>query len=715
MAISQKIIEETVERYAQREQVRSSNVRKLSIGSLFDIDTPERVGRRLERIARSSVANLIMTEAKIPLESLSTEEFKRIAQERFFGQRDLMGISYLEYGLWISRSICRILLRSRSGRVVGFGTGFMVSPRLLLTNNHVLPDIQQAALSSVEFNYQTGLDEQMLQSSAYELDPTTFFLTNKLLDYSLIAVKERSKDLPLSNFGWNPLIEAEGKVIIGEYVNIIQHPGGEPKQLALRENQLVDLLDNFLHYKTDTAPGSSGAPIFNDQWEVVGIHHSGVPVTDRNGKILTIKGEAWIPAMGEEQIAWKANEGTRISRVIQDIKKQQNLTPGQRQLRAQLFDGSLPTRPTPATPPPHKEQTIRGLTTSYDGSATWTIPLRVSITLGQAAMALAESQLPQARVDEAPAPSPQPPVDSIPATNLPDFASDPELQEELRLLERVRRDEIPYYDETQDTQSRDQYYGDLMQEIDSLNPSELFKRLHELLKQTHAKKLAYKPSRYLYPWVDLQPNLKLKSVYSELEYTPEEIIQEDLTIEQMRTARLREVLLNESLTESQLMERADLLESQLPYNCEHVVPQSWFGKAEPMRGDLHHLFACESRCNSFRSNHPYVDFPDSEEAIRSDCGKAEGDRFEPGAGKGEVARATLYFLLRYPGYINNSNEEYKPESLDTLLRWHQAYPVTQHEKHRNIVIANSEKQGNRNPLIDFPECAEKIDFRLGIG
>jgi endonuclease I len=50
--------------------------------------------------------------------------------------------------------------------------------------------------------------------------------------------------------------------------------------------------------------------------------------------------------------------------------------------------------------------------------------------------------------------------------------------------------------------------------------------------------------------------------------------------------------------------------AELRFNCEHVVPQSWYAKAEPMRGDLHHLFACEPRCNSFRSNIPYFDFAD---------------------------------------------------------------------------------------------------------
>ena len=31
------------------------------------------------------------------------------------------------------------------------------------------------------------------------------------------------------------------------------------------------------HYSTDTEAGSSGSPVFNDQWEVVALHHSVKP------------------------------------------------------------------------------------------------------------------------------------------------------------------------------------------------------------------------------------------------------------------------------------------------------------------------------------------------------------------------------------------------------------------------------------------------------
>ena len=75
-----------------------------------------------------------------------------------------------------------------------FGTGFLVSPRLLLTNNHVLPDRDVAAASRVEFNYQRSLDGSMARSVVFELDPDTLFVSSpvKELDFALVAIRDRS-------------------------------------------------------------------------------------------------------------------------------------------------------------------------------------------------------------------------------------------------------------------------------------------------------------------------------------------------------------------------------------------------------------------------------------------------------------------------------------------------------------------------------------------
>jgi endonuclease G, mitochondrial len=718
MMIDDRIIQATINRYQQRELPRSVNIKKLSETDLFSVDTPARVERRLERIANHPLAQSAISADKRMrtdrIESLPAIDFRQLVQERVLGQNDLMPVSYLEYALRVSQSVGRVIIRSNSLRVIGYGTGSMISPRLLMTNNHVLATIIAARSSAIEFNYQSDLDGKMRPSQTYELDPDTFFITDPELDYTIVAVKDSTPEQPpLSSFGWNRLIEEQGKVIIGEYVNIIQHPSGEPKQLALRENQVVDLLDDFLHYLTDTAPGSSGAPVFNDQWELVALHHSGVPARNERGNILTIDNKIWQQDLGESRIKWLANEGVRISRIVEHLK-QQNLSIEQKQLRDRIFDSSSiapilspivnPEAKTMPTPEP----------ISQDRSITWNIPLQVTVSLGQIGVS---NGLPSATAIASASATSTVITTGGQSDELQQFIDrNPDLKQELRLLEQVRAGAIPYYDSVADSQNRNTYYGNLIAEINALNPQQAFNKLKELLTNTHTNKLSYKPNVNLYPWVDLQPDLKVRSIYSNLEFTPEQIIREDLQIERFRNARWQEMMRVESFSEAaNFREGLDLLEAQLPFNCEHVVPQSWFSKGEPMRGDLHHLFACEVKCNSYRGNTPYFDFADFQEVIMDNCGKLERNdsKFEPGNGKGEVARATLYFLLRYPGKINNTLQEYKTERLETLLRWHQDFAITEHERHRNMAIFK--KQGNRNPFIDFPDWVRKIDFSLGLG
>src|SRR5690606_24454494 len=136
---------------------------------------------------------------------------------------------------------------------IGWGTGFMISRSLLMTNNHVLGAPAVASRSQIEFNYQTGLDGKLLPPVTFELDPGAFFFTDRSLDFTVVAVRpDPTAREPLEAFGFCPLKPELGKVLIGEHLNIVQHPNGEPKQVAIRENTLTALLDDFLHYETDT-------------------------------------------------------------------------------------------------------------------------------------------------------------------------------------------------------------------------------------------------------------------------------------------------------------------------------------------------------------------------------------------------------------------------------------------------------------------------------
>jgi hypothetical protein len=75
--------------------------------------------------------------------------------------------------------------------------------------------------------------------------------------------------------------------------------------------------DRALWYATETASGSSGAPIFNDSWQVVGLHRVGAPARDRAGRILTVDGEPWVDGDDESRIVWRAGAGTRSCAVLQ--------------------------------------------------------------------------------------------------------------------------------------------------------------------------------------------------------------------------------------------------------------------------------------------------------------------------------------------------------------------------------------------------------------
>lgn len=276
------------------------------------------------------------------------------------------------------------------------------------------------------------------------------------------------------------------------------------------------------------------------------------------------------------------------------------------------------------------------------------------------------------------------------------------MQETLHqaLAELAAAEEREYLDDATDREAAERYYSDIDADADG---AALFAALSTLLEATHRGRPSYRPAVELYPWVDLQPDGKLRSVYTQEEYDARAMIEEAAEIEarrqSFRAARRAEGARAESVEAA--------VELAAPYNCEHTVPQSWFEHREPMRGDLHHLLTCEHKCNSFRSNSPFADFPDELEKVRERCGRSEAGSFEPWAGKGAAARATLYYLIRYAGTLRERGV-YPEERLKMLVEWHESEPVGDYERHRNAAIF--ERQGNRNPVIDHPDWAQRIAF-----
>lgn len=263
-----------------------------------------------------------------------------------------------------------------------------------------------------------------------------------------------------------------------------------------------------------------------------------------------------------------------------------------------------------------------------------------------------------------------------------------------------------YYNERRDAGARQSYYSD----IDwSAGGSALFDQLSAKVRHTHKNELDYRPSKYVYPWVDLHPDGQLRSLYSNLAMPAVTAIVEDWEVGQMTRQAENALVFTQAAFSPEAAATAFATQEAAALNCEHVVPQSWFGKKQPARGDLHHLFACDSQCNSRRGNLPYDEFKNADDSWRDQCGVIGPERtFEPAGGKGAAARATLYFLLRYPGVV----DRYDSSDIERMLDWNRRYPPGLWEQHRNAAI--EELQGNRNPLIDFPDMADAVDFHRGL-
>lgn len=351
-ALRRRVVERAEPRLAHEETLASS-------GNLADLNPPELVARRLDRVTRFRAGDELppTTPAEAP-EQLAEKAVERAPVpnstppekllEAIVNTADFVGTRYLDAGVAAARAVGRILVKDGNGRLLGHGTGSMISPDLMLTNHHVFDTAQAAASSHVEFNYQDGIDGKLLAVTTFGFDPDRFFLADEELDFAIVAVRASAE--ALAPFGFNRLIESEGKALLGEFVTIVQHPRGEKKQVALRENRIVDGVPKFLHYTADTEPGSSGSPVFNDQWEVCALHHASVraPEHPEFGHVL--------------------NEGIRVCAILRKVKDSQ-LPPAQRALADAILD------------PPTVKEMADGRRSTSDLPLSIKIPLTLDVTL----------------------------------------------------------------------------------------------------------------------------------------------------------------------------------------------------------------------------------------------------------------------------------------------------------------------------------------------
>lgn len=204
--------------------------------------------------------------------------------EKVFGDTRFVGLPWYRTGLLRCRAVARV----ETGSADGIGTGFLVAgpalhpalpPLVLVTNGHVVPEGLDPADAYAAFH---GLERDATGA------PQRFRVARLLWHEPSAAPGLDTAVLELEAWpaGVDPLPVADRLPRLGgspaQRAYIIGHPRGlETPQYSLQDNVILDYDETLLHYRSPTEPGSSGSPVFDGDWELVGLHHAGRTDTPR--------------------------------------------------------------------------------------------------------------------------------------------------------------------------------------------------------------------------------------------------------------------------------------------------------------------------------------------------------------------------------------------------------------------------------------------------
>lgn len=213
-----------------------------------------------------------------PSDYVNFSDDGRLERQIVQGMPTLLDVRFLALGVASARAVC--LIEAQFQGAISRGTGFLIGPRRILTNHHVVFDEEDAdrpaSSVQVQFGKELDLGGKLLVPMTIEAGAGDRLRGERTDDW---AVVELDADPPAGT----PVLSIAGPqrpLEVDDRVAIIQHPKGLPKKIALAHNLVRHVDDQVVQYWTDTDEGSSGAPVFNEQWEVVALHHASRQVGD---------------------------------------------------------------------------------------------------------------------------------------------------------------------------------------------------------------------------------------------------------------------------------------------------------------------------------------------------------------------------------------------------------------------------------------------------
>src|SRR5688572_19796261 len=236
-------------------------------------------------------------------------------KEIIIHQNDMVDFTFLERGALAGRSVAKLAVPRHLDGLPDplgkefLGTGWLIAPDILCTNHHVLcardrgelpPDAPSLEKQTEAMRVVFGFDSQSVQGATARV--ARRLCADPALDYALLRIAP-APGLPPLRIAASQLVATEQHKVP---VNIIQHPNGQPKKVACRNNLATRSEGTEIRYFTDTDGGSSGSPVFNDAWEVVALHRGALTLAS----VANFQGKSTA----------YVNVGTKIHAILEHIR-----------------------------------------------------------------------------------------------------------------------------------------------------------------------------------------------------------------------------------------------------------------------------------------------------------------------------------------------------------------------------------------------------------
>ncbi len=157
------------------------------------------------------------------------------------------------------------------------GTGFLVGPDRIITNSHVVAEGAAAGDYNALFDYR-GKDAAIGGFPRYKLVEELARSQPKEFDYAIYRLEK----VPAGKRGYFKA-RAYQFNSIREPVSVLGHPQGKPQAFAFGVVFDNNSFFGRVAYTANTSPGSSGSPVFTENWDLVAVHHHGETNVNNHG------------------------------------------------------------------------------------------------------------------------------------------------------------------------------------------------------------------------------------------------------------------------------------------------------------------------------------------------------------------------------------------------------------------------------------------------